>query len=317
MKLIFLVSQPRSGSTMMQAVLSNHPAITTKSEPWVQLLQAPIVNPSLIKASFDWRLTMDAVKSLELGDDCLSQVSKRIKEVVDGYYKNELDQAGAEFFLDKTPRYYNMLDYLYESYPDAHFVVLRRHPASVLASIHKTWHNGKGVESLYYYSEDLIEAPRLMDKFTNKYGHSNRVKEIDYESLISSPNETFSSVFEWLGLDYRDELLSYEQNASYHGKYGDPTGVQQGAVVAREPVYDKKYREQIPSKRVAKLAAGLTHYWKTNNYIICGNDHWEKPYRTKEFNRYLKVHKLKSRNGISSKEHLHILACRLLDRLGV
>lgn len=46
--LIFLISQPRAGSTMLQKVLGSHPEIHTVSEPWVAL---PPSSPYEKKAS--------------------------------------------------------------------------------------------------------------------------------------------------------------------------------------------------------------------------------------------------------------------------
>ena len=36
-QIIFLISQPRSGSTLLQAILGGHPDIHTCSEPWIAL----------------------------------------------------------------------------------------------------------------------------------------------------------------------------------------------------------------------------------------------------------------------------------------
>ena len=54
--LIFIVSQPRSGSTLLQNLLSNNTQVNTASEPWILLRLAPFFKPSLINATFDYKL---------------------------------------------------------------------------------------------------------------------------------------------------------------------------------------------------------------------------------------------------------------------
>lgn len=317
MKHLFLVSQPRSGSTMLQAVLSNHTAVATRSEPWVQLLQAPFISPDLVRAPFDWKITVDAAKEVEPDGRCLSEVKSALRATIDQFYEDAADQDRADYFLDKTPRYYYILDELYELYPDAQFLVLYRNPVSVLASIHKTWLSAKRYESLYDYAGDLIDAPRLMDAFVAKHGGEDRMMTVNYEELVATPSSAFSSIFEWLGLEYFDELLSYGANTTYTGKYGDPSGVQQGEVEARTPKLKKQYSEVFPSKRLANLASGLAAFYQYKGYTYSGAKEWEAPTPTREFARYLREHQMRQQKAIPTRACMRLLMDRLMVRLGL
>jgi len=317
MKLIFLVSQPRSGSTMLQAVLSNHSAITTSSEPWVQLMQVPFSAPELVKTPFDWNLTMDAVNSFSKIDHYPCQAEKLLKQIADDFYAKSLGKAEAQFFLDKTPRYYFILEHLFKSYPDAYFLILQRHPASVLASICSTWVEREPYNPIEYYSSDLIDAPKHIASFMNKYGDETRVKEVSYEDLLRVPDESFASIFQWLGLDYSESLLNYEENSTYRGKYGDPLGVKCGKVKADKTNTKKNYADVFPNKRHARLASGLTDYYLQQGYKVSGANHWEKAHKTREFSYYMKMHKLKQQNSLSGSDCCYLLFHKLRAKLGV
>ena len=317
MKHLFLVSQPRSGSTMLQAVLSNHTAIATRSEPWLQLLQAPFINPDLIRAPFDWKITVDAVSEVEAEGRCLKDVQSALRTTIDQFYEQSTEQSHADYFLDKTPRYYYILEELYAQYPDAQFLVLYRNPVSVLASIHKTWLSEKRFESLYDYAGDLIDAPRLMDAFVAKHGGEDRVMTVEYEQLIANPSSAFASVFEWLGLEYSDDLLSYGGNTDYTGKYGDPSGVQQGKVEVRTPKLQKQFNEVFPSKRLANIASGLAAFYQREGYTFSGVEEWEASAQTREFARFLREHQMRGRKTIPTRACIRLLMDRLLVRLGL
>jgi hypothetical protein len=316
MKHLFLVSQPRSGSTMLQAVLSNHMAIATRSEPWLQLLQAPFLNPDLMRAPFDWKITVDAVNEVEAEGRCLKNVQSALRTTIDQYYEASTEQS-ADYFLDKTPRYYYILEELYTQYPDAQFLVLYRNPVSVLASIHKTWLSEKRFESLYDYAGDLIDAPRLMDAFVTKHGADERVMTVKYEQLVTTPSSAFTSIFEWLGLEYSDALLSYGGNTAYTGKYGDPSGVQQGRVEARIPKLQKQFSEVFPNKRLANLASGLAVFYQREGYIYSGGEEWEPARKTREFERFLREHQMRGRKTIPTRACIRLLMDRLLVRFGL
>lgn len=317
MNLLFLVSLPRSGSTMLQAVLSNHQAISTSSEPWVQLLAAPFAHSDQFSVSFDWSLTSDAVRTLQSEVDLLQLAQDRVRSVADDYYESFNKDESVTYFLDKTPRYYCMLSNLLEAYPEAKFLVLRRHPVSVLASIYKTWLKDKRFEKVYDYTTDFIDGQRLMDEFLQRNGESERVMAVNFEDLLAAPKPAFDSIFKWLDLEFSEALLDYSNNGSYQGKYGDPTGVQRGRVVEREPESGKRFEEYFPNRRWARLASGLADYSKSKGYIPSECDEWERSRMTSEFRRFERMSKMRSMQKPNPRACMLFLKDRLMASLGL
>lgn len=60
--LIFLISQPRAGSTMLQQMLGSHPDIHT-SEPWLMLHPLYALKSDGYQAEYDTRLAQEAMGS--------------------------------------------------------------------------------------------------------------------------------------------------------------------------------------------------------------------------------------------------------------
>jgi hypothetical protein len=206
---------------MVQAVLSNHLRIATCPEPWVQLVRSAFSSRDLIRARFGWGWSLDALAGCKPEASLLQEIERRISELADQLYSG-LSDGNTTYFLDKTPRYYFILEELYERYPESRFVILKRDLISVLASIKKTWLADRPIAALDAYSFDLIDGPLLLEQFIKEREGSPRVKIMNYEDIVKSPIEGFGSLFAWLDLDFEEGLLNYGDNRSFRGSLGDP-----------------------------------------------------------------------------------------------
>jgi len=271
MKPLFLVSLPRSGSTMVQAVLSNHLRISTCPEPWVQLIRAAFSRPDLIRARFGWGWSLDALAGCNPEAGLQQEVEKLISDKADQLY-SDLSDDNTAYFLDKTPRYYFILEELYQRYPEARFVILKRDLISVLASIKKTWLAGRSIEALDAYSYDLIEGPLLLDQFIKERGGSPRVKVLTYEDMVKAPNEGFGSLFDWLDLDFKEELLDYGDNRSFRGSLGDPNCPKMSGVRQQQEAGKRNIDDLFTSRKWRRFAEGYVREVGRSNL----DPEWEK-----------------------------------------
>lgn len=294
MQPLFIISQPRAGSTLLQALVSNHEHVCTVSEPWVQLLAQGVVKSDFLQGPCNWLWVLEALKQNAGEIDWKTRLQSQLKEFADDFYAHHTSGSSTRYFLDKTPRYYFILNELYDAYPNARFLLLRRDQASVVLSMCKTWLQGKHSQALDMYSWDLIEAPRLMRQFEEGKSGSDRIFTIRYEALLENPARELSALLGWLGLQYRDALLDYSSNADYVGGFGDPGGIKQGKLVpAQLPPSPKKYREQFANKTIAHIAQGLSHYHMLNGDMEPTKALWEKPESRLSFNRFLFRHNVK------------------------
>ena len=127
--LIFLISLPRSGSTLLQRILGGHPDIATLAEPWVMLHPLYALKRAGIETEYD------AVLAREALDDFLGQIDGGETAYVEGVrrfagdlYARALARQGKRLFLDKTPRYYRIIPELRQVFPRAKFIILLRNP---------------------------------------------------------------------------------------------------------------------------------------------------------------------------------------------
>jgi len=216
--LIFIISQPRSGSTYLQNLLSNNNETNTCSESWLLLNFANQFKPNLFKAKFDNQSAVDAFKGyLEKYPEI--NFSKLQREFLLSLYQPMFN--GFNFVIDKTPRYWEILDEIVTLFPKSKVIILKRNPTDVIKSMIATW-KIKSLDRLNYFRRDLLIAPKKIQSFCSIHKDNPNVYVIKYEDLIEEKKQQIKKIYDWIGIDYVDDVIDVSNNSKYKGKYGDP-----------------------------------------------------------------------------------------------
>lgn len=219
--LIFLISQPRSGSTMFQLMLARHPEIATTSEPWVALHPLFALRHE-IETKYDAKVARLALKEF-LKQSGIDEIfyKKQICNFLSTFYKQSSTYQRKKYFLDKTPRYYLIIDDLIELFPNAKFFIILRHPLGVLNSIIKTWVKND-LTRLSLFKDDLLLAPELLIAAREKF--PAQVCTIHYENLVERPHDILKQVCAFIGISYSKSMAHYKRHLP-DWKVGDPVGI--------------------------------------------------------------------------------------------
>ena len=208
--LIFLISQPRAGSTLTQRMLGSHSQIHTQSEPWILLHPLHALKPENLISGYNSDLYTkglnDFIDKLPGGKQ---KYLDSISEVYASFYELILNQKEKQFYLDKTPRYYQIINELYEYYPEAKFIFLWRNPAAVITSIIKTWSKTDWY-LLSEFKEDLLNAPAFIIEGIQKLGDKALI--LLYEDLVENPERNLKKILNYIGLPYETEMINYGNN---------------------------------------------------------------------------------------------------------
>ena len=229
---LFLLSLPRSGSTLAQRILAAHEAIATASEPWILLPYLYTLRERGAYAEYSHRVLVRAVedfcKVLPHGrDDYVAEIRELALRL---YCKASPD--GTRYFLDKTPRYHLVSDEIIAAFPDGRYLLLWRNPLAVVASLIETWAGGKW--NLYRFKVDLFDGIENLIQTYER--HEEKLHAVRYEALITQPEETWGNVFRYLGLPFDSSVLALFGNVELTGRWGDHTGTQRYAAVSSEPL---------------------------------------------------------------------------------
>lgn len=221
---VFLMSLPRSGSTMIQRRLGKHAQIATVSEPWFML---GLVDPAAhhdAAATYGFATYRVAIEdlfaALPMGRSDWDDAVRGAAETLYGRLAQaQADtEAPARYFLDKTPRYALIPDEIARIFPDAPIIVLWRNPLAIAASMLSTW--GDGRWNLYRFTQDFHFAfPRLAEFVRS---HPNRVLCLDYDMAVSDPEGTELRIMAYIGLE--PDSGPNSDHPPLSGRLGDPTG---------------------------------------------------------------------------------------------
>ncbi|MGI9585449.1 MAG: sulfotransferase family protein, partial [Acidimicrobiia bacterium] len=221
----FVLSLPRSGSTMLQRLLNAHDDIATSPEPWILLPIASMFREDLARARYDQHRAVEAIGDFT-GDlpDGTDGFKRSLNTMLLDTYTEAAD--GARYFLDKTPRYSLIADEVRAIFPESPIIILWRNPLAVAASIIKGW--GVGRWNLFLYREDLYAGLRNLVAFADKQGDA--VLIVGYEDIVRNPEAEMARMLEFLDLDVPDEV---ELAEGYDAKeFGDPFGSRYGSQVS-------------------------------------------------------------------------------------
>ena len=110
--------------------------------------------------------------------------------------------------LDKTPRYYHIIDELVELFPKAKFVLLARNPLSVFGSILNYNFNGniKAMMSSPDRRHDLYTGPKNILEAKNR--NLPNTVFIRYEDLVQDEGAIQTQIVDFLGIEYKSFAYS-------------------------------------------------------------------------------------------------------------
>jgi hypothetical protein len=128
-------------------------------------------------------------------------------------------QAGKKMMLDKTPAYGLVLPFLAKLYPQAHYVVLTRHPLAVLSSYAESFFEGDFDAAVSF--NDILNryVPAMAEFLRTKPAPLHHIR---YEDLVKAPEQRMAEIFAFLGLPNEEGVVEYGKHQHEQGSYGDP-----------------------------------------------------------------------------------------------
>lgn len=211
--LVFLLCVPRSGSSLSTVMLQNHRRIFATQEMWflMNLVDLPKGDSRAYGGSSIIRQFYNAMVPEDVFEKACRSFALEI-------YNGFLEGSGADFVVDKSPRYYYMLEWLDRLFPQSKRIHLQRNPLAIAASFKKVnRHTGEGFDLIHSLQSPKLNMKsvdltlgmlRLNDYFAEP--HSNAY-ELQYERLVSSPQEELEKLCAFLGIRYEQGMEQYGQ----------------------------------------------------------------------------------------------------------
>ena len=188
---IFIVGMPRSGTTLVEQIISAHSLVTGAGElPYVSEL------------------------GKELAAGVVQPTSGVLREFRANYQNALLDHSeGNAVVTDKMPQNFLFLGLIASAFPDAHIIHVTRKPAAVCWANYATYFTNEGLN--YCYSvDDILSYYELYWDLMNFWHASlpGRIYSLDYDNLTRNQEADTRSLINYLGLKWDECCLSPHKN---------------------------------------------------------------------------------------------------------
>lgn len=204
---IFVIGMPRTGTTLVDRILSSHPEVRSAGE-----LQAM---PLAVKkaAGTTSRVVLDPETIEAAAGEDLGGIGR-------DYMARALSHAGAREqgrFVDKFPGNFQYAGFIARALPEARIVCLRRHP---LDTVLANFRNLFAISSRYYdYSYDLMDIARYYARFDRlmafwRAALPGRILELGYEDLVADQEGATRRLLAHCGLAWDAACLDFHHNTA-------------------------------------------------------------------------------------------------------
>ncbi|MDG2156058.1 MAG: sulfotransferase [Gammaproteobacteria bacterium] len=221
--LIFIISQPRSGSTLLQRMLSGNKDIKASAETWLMLHPLYAVRSEGIVTDYGARWAALALNEfLEHYTDGASVHDSAVRSWARVFYENALENGNGRIFVDKTPRYAMILPELLRLFPKARFIFLLRNPMAVLYSELNSFVKDD-FNMLFEFRTDLLDTPRQILNGIKQLGDAAII--VRYEALVANPELEMKRLCSGLGVEYCEAMIDYGATPAAKGFMTDRVGI--------------------------------------------------------------------------------------------
>lgn len=222
---LFVLGNPRSGTTVLRLALAAHPNLCIPPECgfalWLASTYAEADFPQSYDAFIDDVINTRKFETWNLTREDLNRIGDRAKprnyaEATGCIYRAYAQkiEKGSAIMGDKNNFYINEIELLNRIYPQAKVVWICRDPRDVFCSYKDL--NNRNISTKYAprleadaskFSEQWLEADDERLKAKKVIGE--RLAQIRYEDLVSKPVETLTIILKLLNLHFDKEMLEF------------------------------------------------------------------------------------------------------------
>ncbi len=194
---ILIVGLPRSGTTLIEQILSSHSRVQATDElPFLEKIALSLA----IDGGYPERLRTIS------RDEC-KQLRQQYVDGARNYLKRDSD-----FFIDKYPGNFLHIGLIKRIMPESIIIDARRDPRDVAISAYRQLFNvrnefASSFDDIYEYYKGYLA---LTEHWQSEY--PDQIMTLNYENLVSSPEEGIGDLLDFCGLEQQSACFKfYEQ----------------------------------------------------------------------------------------------------------
>ena len=196
-KPVFIVGMPRSGSSLVEQIISSHKNVYGAGE--LKYLKTS-VNPYIENIT-----NKDLDKNL---------TKKDLINIRNEYFKSiEPLKIKEAAFTDKMPLNFEYIGFILKAFPEAKIIHLKRDARAVCWSIYKNFFSGKG-NAWAYNMNDIVDFYCSYVKTMNTWHEMfpNQIYDISYEKLTENQQVETQKLLKYCDLEWDENCLNFHKN---------------------------------------------------------------------------------------------------------
>jgi len=194
---IFIVGLPRTGTTLIERIVSSHSRVESAGETFFMQLEIRRVS---------------GVHSREnMSPARIEAAAKKDIGLIAKGYLNAVDYRLSDrpMFIDKLPENFSYLGFIAKAFPNVQMIHLRRNPMDTCLAMYK--------QSFFRYAYRLEDLGRYYVAYDRLCSHwrevlRDRLFEVEYELMVADQENQTRILLDKLGLEFEDACLNFEQN---------------------------------------------------------------------------------------------------------
>ena len=212
MRPIFIVGAPRSGTSLLRAILNRHPGIGLCDETYFfyyvysrRAAFGPLADAENRRRAIRAYLDTNRIRRLKLDPDALSRYLFEHGATYESLFTALLEfyaqQGGKRRCGEKTPQHALVAETICALYPDCHLIHIVRDPRDVVASLLRMPWGSASIRANARVWRDCTAAALRAE-------HRPNYLRVSYEDLVLRPAGAIQQVCRFIGEEYSPAMLA-------------------------------------------------------------------------------------------------------------
>jgi hypothetical protein len=220
---VFVVGMWRSGTSLLYALLNQHPQVGLMYESDLPLLSSLFVLPRKTSSwipkvdSWNGALTRHQIDPAAIPEDTVG-LPNAFREVAQQYARKK----GANIWGCKSPNYYDCMNQLADWFPNAKFIVIWRDPADVVRSIVRAAQKSPWFARTGMDLRALLGCERMKREADQLVRRGAAIHQLQYDDLVTKPIPELTAICNFIGIPFDLRMNSLEgadRSAIYNGDH--------------------------------------------------------------------------------------------------
>lgn len=190
---VFILGMPRSGTSLVEQILDSHEKVHGAGE------LTAITNLVAQMCQGGYPLAMNNINSSILASSANQYIEMTRQKAID-------------YVTDKMPHNYLYLGVIYQLFPNARIIEVKRQPTDTCISIYFQFFNNS-----HRYACDLKNVAHHYHTYSGLMAYWKqhlpiKIHTLQYETLVESPEQEIQKLLQFLDLEWSDACIAFHKN---------------------------------------------------------------------------------------------------------